>query len=552
MRLRISYDNPQHRFIRTIVVTVTADGVPATQRPESKAGALLFDVPDGALALTVGAVITPTPSQPPVLNVKQAYSKATLASGAVVWVPTAPIDRHIIVTGWVGASKKRRGVFVLKLDLTFLDLTAYATLLHPPYTFAAAHGASFAVLECTDNYPGRGSNGAVTWACLIPPAVASAPSPTALGALLFLRPTASRDDGTDPYTNTDDVSNVTIRLTRYTTDPPAANPFYVDGTFFDPVPFCGWERQLVDSGKAVVLFWPFPHGINHGSVVSSRMPALVRSALYTLWIGGRLGSVGPLADYRLGLGGFSAGGARALATLRQAGNGAQVDELYLFEPADFSLRVADVESWYKLGGKVLRMMAGGYQQTAMIALAAKLADPVNATCKPAQSDYWYTSALYQAAISNRGGIEHFDLAGTTPAPGSPSAVSAVFLSSYDPSAPKLVLSWKDPATAVERVRPFTPGPRVPVPSHEEAASLVHWWLIGLYAGGNPIANAQTFMTVMQRVTSAAGESSWPVRGEADRIDSIRHEWTVIGGEGAIDRQAGFKGYFQICLENSGF
>ena len=52
MHLLIVYDNPQHRFIKNMVVTVNADGTPPTQTPNSAKGALVFDVPDGAQTLT--------------------------------------------------------------------------------------------------------------------------------------------------------------------------------------------------------------------------------------------------------------------------------------------------------------------------------------------------------------------------------------------------------------------------------------------------------------------------------------------------------------------
>jgi hypothetical protein len=562
MHLLIVYDNPQHRFIKNMVVTVNADGTPPTQTPNSAKGALVFDVPDGAQTLTLTASIpNPEAGEPPLLNVNQSCAKVTLSNGTAVWQPTSPRDRRVTSAVWVGASKTSSGVFQLKLDLLFLDLTDYASKLNQlsdptspgnqltPFTFAPAHGSTFAVLECTDPFPtGSTGTGAVTWACLIPPAVTSPGSPpAAVGTLLFLRPTSS-----DRYTNTDDVASNTGRLTRYVSDPPASQPFYVENGSFIPTPFCGWEAQIVGSGKSVVLFWPFPHGSDHGSVLSSKMPELIRSALNTLRSGGRLGNVGSVPGSRLALGGFSAGGAQALKALRQPGNGARVDELYLFEPADFGLRISQISAWFKLNNKMLRMIAGGYWQSSMISLTLTLADPLNVTCIPVQTGYWYTEPLYEAAVSQPGSLEHFNPVGTVPASANtPSGASGIFLGTYTPSPPALTLSWTPPGggTPSTFTFPTTPGP---VPSHEEAASLVHWRLIPLYSAGQPVADQQTFMKIMNAITVVpSGETGWPP-GEKNRIPSIRHEWTVVGGEGATGRQAGFKGFLQICLEASQF
>jgi len=566
MRLLIGYDNPQHRFITNMTVTVSADGIPQTQTSESKKGALFFDIPDGAQALTLMATIpNPETGEPPLLNVNQSSAKVILANGTGVWKLTPPIDRRIKSTLWFGASKTSNGIFHISLDLQFFDLTDYASKLDKlsdpsktPFTIAPVYGSTFAVLECTDPFPAKSTGaGAVTWPCLIPPKVTSPGSPpAAVGALLFLRPASP-----DPYTNTDYVASNTDRLRRFASDPPPGHPFYVTGTpppsspSFLWTPSCGWEAQLVKSGKPTVLFLPIPHVTEYGSIETSRMPDLVRSALKTLWLGGRLGNVGSVPGSRLALGGLSIGGSKALKALRQSGNAEQVDELYLFEPADFGLRVKQIEDWFKLKNKVLRMIAGIKSQSDMTNLASKLADKDNATCVPDQADYWYTSPLYQAAVSRLGSLEHFDPVGTVPTSGdTPSGASGIFLKSYNPSTPELILSWTPPVPGAQPI-PFTfSGSHAP--SHEEAASLVFWQLIPLYSTGSPVPDQQTFIKIMKAITVVpkGGEPNWTpgARSPGDRIFDIRHQWTVAGGQGAKDRQTGFKGFLQICLENSQF
>jgi hypothetical protein len=546
MKLRIEHSNPKHRLIKNMVVTVRVDSTGSPPIASSRPGALLFDVSDTASDVTITATIPdPTSGHPDVMKIGQSYSVKTVAGTAPVLAPTAPIEQRFTVTGRVGAKGKVPGVFVLKLDLRFLDLTAYAAGLASPLTFVPAHGASFAVLECTDSQSKQPVDRHVIWPVLIPPAVTASPAPSSLGALLFLRPT-----NPDTYANTDDAggTGVPVRFTRYWKDPSPANPFYVSGTTsdsFTPTPSCGFEDQLVRSGKAVVLLWPLPHGIDHGTVLSSQMPDLVRSALLLLSAVGKLGQVRPLPDFRLALAGFSAGGWRALETLGRPGNGGHVKEFYAFDPASFGGFTSSLKSWFKTGGKKLRLLAGGYQQERMIQLASDLGNSPDATVTPDSVDYWYTDALYKQAISRPGSLEHFDPVGATPASGSPTKASNIFVKQYDVAARKFTLEWTDPGTSKATDKTF-PGGKA-MPSHEEAASLVRWHLINKYNGDVPITKLTGFNTVFARVTANDDDDNEP-----SRLGSIRHEWTVCGGTGAADRQAGFKGFLQLCLEQSGF
>src|SRR5437660_12858618 len=107
------------------------------------------------------------------------------ASGSPILVPQNPINPRFTVSGRLVVAGKPTGPFILKLDLTFLDLTTYAANLPglQKFTFAAGHGAAFAVLECTDDYPGRKGDEAITWAVMIPRAITTATSPVAANAL---------------------------------------------------------------------------------------------------------------------------------------------------------------------------------------------------------------------------------------------------------------------------------------------------------------------------------------------------------------------------------
>src|SRR5262249_25093545 len=219
MKLRIEFNNPSHRFISKMTITVTADGTTLTKLPASKPGALLFDVPDTATDISIKAEIPhPTGGTPKILDTTQNYKKKSTSGGSPILTPQSPINQRFTVTGWLGVTKKSAGVFLLKLDLTFLDLTAYAAGLPSSnqFTYSPSHGCAFAVLECTDDYFDRKGDEAITWAVLIPPAIVNTPSPTAINALLFLRPTIPLKNPTlriHAYTNTDDVRNVTFRFT---------------------------------------------------------------------------------------------------------------------------------------------------------------------------------------------------------------------------------------------------------------------------------------------------------------------------------------------------
>src|SRR5262249_22936719 len=278
-----------------------------------------------------------------------------------------------------------------------------------------------------------------------------------------------------------------------------------------------------------------PQGNNHGSALSSRMPSLIRSALLTLFVNGRLNKPSLFAEYKLGLSGFSAGGGKALDTLGQPGNGSQVDEIYLFEPARFSKHASQVEKWFKMGGKKLRLIAGGYHQQSMITLANTLANPADATCSPNDPDYWFSSSLYKAAVSKPGRTERFDPVGTTPTPDFATDISGIFVKTYNVTTKQFTLSWTQasPSKIFEKTFADT------VPSQEEAASLVRWFLIDFYLTGAKVSKLADFNTIFFRINK--NEDPDP---EPNRIGSIRHEWTVVGGEGAADRQAGFKGFLQ--------
>ena len=135
---------------------------------------------------------------------------------------------------------------------------------------------------------------------------------------------------------------------RYSEDPPAGSPFFIDQGGFDPYPNCAYERQLVQSGKRVLMAFPMPHNTSYGLAEGVSAPATLRKFVKTLWmegeVGGRADDKAVLG--RVALGGFSSGGNSALQAIKDFGN--SIDELYLFDPGLFKgLRAAATVAWRK-------------------------------------------------------------------------------------------------------------------------------------------------------------------------------------------------------------
>jgi len=530
--LGVQYDNTEHRFVKQLVIKVKTDSSDLAEASGSKAGDRKWLVPDSASSVFV-SIKLPSPQGSGKQLIDSLQTFAVLAGPPSKLVPqggtpTSDWVPRLTHAAGMGVEKKAGGAFQLKLDVAFLDVTSYVKSKGGGYT--PQHGSRFAILEYT------GKNGPPCWAVLLPPAIPAAGGPEEPGALLFLRPT-----GKVAYHNSDDVGPaITGMFERYVGPQTSVPPSGLGGSgSFPNYQNCGWERQLVASRKQVILVFPLPMGSDHGDATGPRATGLVRSVLTALWDSRQIGLGHPVRPGRMALGGYSHGGKMAMMTLQHKSNHADLTEAYLFDPASFPALKGNVTAWFG-AGKILRMIAGGYQQGRMLTFLPTLSGGT-ATVWPDNRDFWFTAKEYQDGLSRTGGpIEHFTSVGSTPPADSPSAYSGVFLDSYsidsaNPANTKLKLSAKPGASKL--VHDFRGV------AHEEAAAVLRWAVIDKYASGKPVT-AGNFATAMTFITVHDDNA-----GEPNRQSATRHEWTVFGG---MVSGGAYKGFLERCLDGSGF
>lgn len=540
IRLGVDHASTKHRFIQQLTMQVTADGavVPEVDKL-SQAGARRFDVPDTAASVQLDITVpAPLPGIPDLVRIQQQFN-VSAAGGAPTLVPTGspPALAPRLSVARSGAARTPPGVYRLGLDVEFLDMTSYWLAINAGGPlFTTTQGSQLVILERTRGTP-------AAWVVLVPP-LARAASAQSTGLLMFLRPTS------DTHTSVDDLGPKLAGAARYLGDQVAVPPFGMGklGEFPDYDHQCGFERQLVASGKPVVLAWPFPNGGDYGAVITASMPDMIRSLVVALWDAGRIGIGAPSVGIgRFALAGYSRGGLAALDCFANFSNRSFIDELYLFDPGQFpdSLQsVAPFQQW--LDGaparfRLLRMIGGGFQHGRMLAFAASLARQ-DATCFPATATAWFTDPSYQIGLSPAGTPLVFTAAGSPAAPGTASGDTGIFTRSFTAGTStvpsRLVLTGAGQRFTLLGVAP------------EEAASIVRVHALDtVNAARTPplppgtAVTAATFAGVMAKIR--ANEDA----KEPDRIQAIRHEWTVFGG---ADFGNGYRGFLQQCLELSGF
>jgi hypothetical protein len=539
----VNHGGTQHRFVQNLTITVTADGTAVAEQPGSAAGNRRFSLPDTTKNVSMVAQIPPaanSSSTKKLLSVTQTFSVGG-NPGAPVLTPTGSTPGGFVprVTpgAGFGAPAKPGGRFAIDLDVTFLDVTRHAAnLASGPASFAFSNGSRFVLLESTQATP-------FCWVVCLPPAVTTAA--TNIGALTFFRPTLS-----DAYTNADDVSTALSGISRYFTDAAATPPFALgDASRFPSYQSIGWEKQLVSSGKPLALLYPLPHTSSYGALATGSLHKLSAAAVTALWAEGHVGVGGKATLARFAVGGYSHGGKVALAAFNADSN--LVDEVYLFDPASFASPPGKV--W--LGGTTgrrLRMIGGGYQLANMLAHEKALGSSPNATCWPPTADYWATNPFYQSGLSHKANtpelLDPVSAAGSaTLDPDSPSGHTGFFLVSATPgNAP--------PDTTQIHVRavfasgsPATLDATISGLAHEEVAAILRVRAVDGVMGGSTKIDQTHFSAAVSAVTVNTDVGAH----EPARIKATRHEWTAFGGMELVPGQ-GYRGFFQHCLENSGF
>jgi hypothetical protein len=318
-----------------------------------------------------------------------------------------------------------------------------------------------------------------------------------------------------------------------------------------PFPSCGWERQLSEANKPVVLVHPVPHDTAFDDAVGLHSLALLDAVIRTLWSDSHVGQslASGVTLGKTAVGGFSFGGDELFVMFNQVvpppkdnpkakavKNSDKIDELYLFDVNGFDAHTADVTAWFKTGGKKLRMV-GGMLHTSMLALAKTLGSP-DATVKPDKADFWQTNDLYQDAVN----LDEFSPS-TAATPNAFSSKVRMFESTRTRGNTAVVLEGRD-----AKGKSVGTG-EILLCSTREAAGMIE--VIPL--------------TPKKSVPKGCPISIIPVKTADDLTNNlnvarftvkwVRHQWAVCGGDDSTnrrDRGTGFKGYLQQCLEQSGF
>lgn len=537
----VNHGGTNHRFIKKMVVTLKADGATMSEEAGSALGKRRWSLPDATKHVSVVAEIAPatnSTSTKKLLAVTQTFSVGG-GPGAPVLTPTATMPGgfapRVTPGAGFGAPAKPGGRFVIDIDVTFLDVTQHAAHLKGgPATFTFPNGSRFVLLESTQATP-------FCWMVCLPPALTS--SATNIGGLTFFRPTLSVT-----YTNADDVSGALAGTDRYFTNAKASPPFGLgDASRFPSYQSIGWEKQLVASGKAVALLYPLPHTSSYGDLATGSLHSLSAAAVTALWAEGYVGVGGKATLSRFAVGGYSHGGKVALAAFNA--DSGLVDEVYLFDPASFA--GAPTKTWLGTGGRRLRMIGGGYQLAAMLAHEKSLGS-ANATCWPPNADFWATNAFYHSGLSHKAStperLEPVSAAGSaTLDPDGPSGHTGFFLVSVTPGTAPPTTTQVHVRAVYASGTPKAQDHTFVGLAHEEVAAILRVRAVdGVMAGAGKI-DQKHFSAAITAVTS----NTDPDAHEPVRINAIRHEWTVFGGM-ELGAGTGYRGFFQHCLEKSGF
>jgi hypothetical protein len=182
-----------------------------------------------------------------------------------------------------------------------------------------------------------------------------APPSAEVGALVFYRP-AAQAGYTQPF-DVDDFESQNA-MNRYMLAPrDSRSPTIINGVpeARDPSSFffefgkiflrASFQRAIVNSGKPIVMFHPWPRGgTNFGDAATAKLPKLLNGMLRLLRGSGRIAGAFPLPTLgRLGISGYSAGGPATYAALRA--NAKRVRELYLFDPMFLATSADAVIQW---------------------------------------------------------------------------------------------------------------------------------------------------------------------------------------------------------------
>jgi hypothetical protein len=594
LTLKNAIKDAMARFGTPLSVVVEADGAGVTGKTEGQEQVFTFpaaatslrllvtiDAVDGAGARAVGATLKL--EQKLALDLTSKKPTVTPAGPAPF---TAALDPRFELL----ALAQGGAVLRATVDLRAMDVTTHLRLRKnlgmvvydkTPGLFVGALGPHYGMelhaIELTTK--------PALWFVLVHPKARTTARP---GALVFFRPRGAA------YANADDAM---VRMlggfTRYMFDPQKNEPWHVHPTSIDQFPPCGLERQLGEADRPLVFVFPMPDDGGFGNASGANLLPHLNMVLATLATspsaasGTALGNgvTEPVRRGRLGLAGFSFGGAACLTTFKA--NSGSVDELYLMDPANMK-DSEGISSWWLGKDKRLGLLGGVFflgQFRLMAAALQKLKDkdakitsevillPKDGAARGVTVDGFEDSNVYPFALMMPGSSparfqDQFELEpdGTpkldaakkpiltpSPAKNTLSANSGIFFvrfkdvggftqttiggrdASGKPFEVTVDRSSLTELSARAQLLWAPPPPGAPFSPLTTAKDMAQW------ARNDLIFLQDTDFSIKIEVNPKVGV-----------VGTIRHQWPVVGGSGGIDRGAGFKGYLRQCLDKSLF
>jgi hypothetical protein len=558
-----------------------ASGSELTPAADSKPRRMTFDVPDSVTALRLEVVIpSPAPFSAPanILDMFQEVNVGDLVVDGKTTrglTPTTssrtkfPSHPHPRLRVTAPSSPGFSGFWVLELDVRFLNITNYAeSLVNRGFgDFSSKpHKCKWFILQHTLGTP-------LIWAVGVPQNVD--PEEFNVNALLFfqhelqhhLDPKFPGRQPGGPYTSAENLDY--NRLSQYADQPVSGEVGrYIGATgltvSFENYPNFGWDAQLNESGKPVVFVFPFPQGgvgtdfgvCNGASGADSLFRSLFCALQSDDIVAGN--TEDPTRLKRLAIGGWSSGMETVMSWIdtdtKKTGN--IVDEIYMFDPqtdvakrleGDLHAHEQVFRTWLGKKPRMLRMIGTAYGELQYNQIAAALSGAFsNVTVRPNDTSYWYTDPVYQQALTKPGDPVPPRFDPSPPPTTAASTLTNVFFGSEKiPSPGSNVSSLR---LGSPGLKPWTNDPKVSSTiAHVEAASLALFKFMIIATDQH---NFDKLTNALQSIEALPGQ---PPPKEPNTIQKLRHPWSVMGGvDGVKGTGKPFKGFFQLCLEDSGF
>jgi outer membrane protein OmpA-like peptidoglycan-associated protein len=615
--VEVSWRNATHRLLKTLKVGLASTSPPPAVTPAitstvttvGSKGRITFvvDSHDADLALSI-EVPDPDPLQPPILLFTQGLHVTTLVAGAGGGPPVTGahfIERKRAKTRAIHSATGLTTKFAVELDLDFLDVTAHvrASKKNPSldmFVPAASVKSRLVILEHTGGHP-------ATWAIAIPQSVVT--SRSSLNAYLFFtnEMTMHWEDKKQlvgAYFDCEDADYV--RLMSILNTPEKGKYVYSTTKALRPdvsdiYPQQGWDDQLHQAGKPVIMVMPLPHGTDFGAMSSAdpRGVKVLHDALRALWYEDIVAMDANHPDdvslARLAIGGWSSGTNTLIRWIVEDAPAINIaDEVYFFDGVDMTVwpgsaapaialptAKRDFATWLSLKAD-RRLMLVGTSYTQKPALddfrilsTGPLASQVSILPSD-KADYYYTDLDYANALCAKSRGEQLSLVkpiggGGVLAVDDPAVngtqATGVFVADFpDPAkvataknrpSPTDVLANQLLRTEVAFEDTSVAPPRIvtdsiPRASLAEASFLIRYFALKVHIDNPtirptitlPLANSERFHELIARVHDLP-----PKTPEPNWTGRLRHAWSVMGGTGKGNL---FKGHLQICLEKSAF